>query len=71
MTMARIATGGSAFICTNAAYHGNSDQVGKLTYVPLENNKRKNIYSIPYPQTFRPIVAGLSEEELSSNTYKC
>ena len=65
MTMARIATGGSAFICTNAAYHGNSDQVGKLTYVPLENNKRKNIYSIPYPQTFRPIVAGLSEEELS------
>ena len=65
MTMARIATGGSAFICTNAAYHGNSDQVGKLTYEPLENNKRKNIYSIPYPQTFRPIVAGLSEQELS------
>ena len=65
MTMARIATGGSAFICTNAAYHGNSDQVGKLTYVPLENNKRKNIYSIPYPQTFRPIVTGLSEQELS------
>ena len=65
MTMARIATGGSAFICTNAAYHGNSDQVGKLTYVPLENNKRKNIYSIPYPQTFRPIVSGLSEQELS------
>lgn len=65
MTMARIATGGSAFICTNAAYHGNSDQVGRLTYVPLENNKRKNIYSIPYPQTFRPIVPGLSEEELS------
>ena len=65
MTMARIATGGSAFICTNAAYHGNSDQVGKLTYVPLENNKRKNIYSIPYPQTFRPIVPGLSEQELS------
>ena len=63
--MARIATGGSAFICTNAAYHGNSDQVGKLTYVPLEINKRKNIFSIPYPQTFRPIVAGLSEEELS------
>ena len=65
MTMARIATGGSAFICTNAAYHGNSDQVGRLTYVPLENNKRKNIYSIPYPQTFRPIVPGLSEQELS------
>ena len=65
MTMARIATGGSAFICTNAAYHGNSDQVGRLTYVPLENNKRKNIYSIPYPQTFRPIVSGLSEQELS------
>ncbi|MFL2525857.1 MAG: aspartate aminotransferase family protein [Candidatus Azotimanducaceae bacterium] len=65
MTMARIATGGSAFICTNAAYHGNSGQVGKLTYVPLENNKRKNIYSIPYPQTFRPIVPELSEQELS------
>ena len=65
MNMARIATGGRAFICTNAAYHGNSDQVGKLTYVPLENNKRKNIYSIPYPQTFRPIVPGLSEQELS------
>tara|TARA_B100001029_G_scaffold163580_1_gene153796 strand:- start:96 stop:1379 length:1284 start_codon:yes stop_codon:yes gene_type:complete len=65
MTMARIATGGNGFICTNAAYHGNSEQVGKLTHVPLENNKRKNIYSIPYPQKFRPIIAGLSEEELT------
>ena len=65
MTMARIATGGKAFICTNAAYHGNGGQVGKLTRVPLKNNKRKNIYSIPYPQKFRPIIAGLNEEELT------
>ena len=39
--------------------------VGKAHIRALENNKRKNIYSIPYPQKFRPIVEGLSEEELS------
>ena len=66
MNMARIATKGKAFICTNAAYHGNSKQVGQLTYVPIGDRNRKNTYSIPYPQKFRPIVSGLSEEELSS-----
>ena len=70
MNMARIATKGKAFICTNAAYHGNSNQVGQLTYVPIGDRNRKNTYSIPYPQKFRPIVSGLNEEELSREYLK-
>ncbi len=65
MTMARIKTRGKAFICTNAAYHGNSNQVGQLTHVPLGDKNRQHIYSIPYPQKFRPIVKGLNDQELS------
>jgi 4-aminobutyrate aminotransferase-like enzyme len=65
MTMARIKTRGKAFICTNAAYHGNSNQVGQLTHVPLGGKNRQHIYSIPYPQKFRPIVKGLNDQELS------
>lgn len=65
MTMARIATKGKAFICTNAAYHGNSNQVGQLTSVAVDDRKRKHSYSIPYPQKFRPITQGLSDQDLS------
>ncbi len=65
MTMARIATKGKAFICTNAAYHGNSNQVGQLTHVPVGDRNRNHTYSIPYPQKFRPIAKGLTDQELS------
>ena len=62
MTMARVVTGGSGFICTNAAYHGNSEQVMQLTYVATDQTDNPNIRSIPFPESFRSIVAGSEED---------
>jgi len=63
LMMARSATGGRGIICTNAAYHGNSEEVRKLTHTPLD--RRDEIRSIPFPQTYRPIKEGASEAELA------
>ena len=60
MNMAQIATGGTGFICTNGAYHGNSQQVSQLTYVPTDRST--NVRSIPFPEQFRPITNGSEEE---------
>lgn len=62
MQMARIATGGRGFICTDAAYHGNSQLVSSLTRAP--HRGRTDIHSIPFPQCYRPPHLGLSESEL-------
>jgi 4-aminobutyrate aminotransferase-like enzyme len=61
MRMARIATGGQGFICTSAAYHGNSAEVGKLTHAPLRG--RRGIHAIPFPERFRGPVKDLTEPE--------
>ena len=63
LMMARFATGGRGIICTNAAYHGNSEEVRKLAHTPL--NSKGEIRSIPFPQTYRPIKEGASEAELA------
>ncbi len=63
LMMARTATGGRGIICTDAAYHGNSEEVRKLTHTPLGG--KGEIRSIPFPQTFRPIKEGASEAELA------
>lgn len=65
MTMARLATKGRGFICTDAAYHGNSQQVGSLTYVQPGRPRHPHVRSIPFPQTYRPIAEGVSEPELT------
>ena len=65
MTMARVMTHGRGFICTDAAYHGNSQQVGQLTYVQTGKQRHPHVRSIPFPQTYRPIVEGVSESELT------
>ena len=65
MTMARVATGGQGFICTDAAYHGNSQQVGQLSHVPVDQTGNKNVRSIPFPQLYRPVAEGVSETELT------
>jgi 4-aminobutyrate aminotransferase-like enzyme len=65
MAMARTATRGKGFICTDAAYHGNSKQVGQLTYVRTDKQRDPHIRSIPFPQTYRPIADGVSETELT------
>jgi 4-aminobutyrate aminotransferase-like enzyme len=62
MQMARIATGGRGFICTDAAYHGHSDLVGMLTSAP--HRGRPDVHAIPFPDAYRPIEQGLSEEAL-------
>lgn len=61
--MARFATGGRGIICTDAAYHGNSEEVRKLTHTPVGG--KGEIRSVPFPQTYRPIKEGASEAELA------
>jgi len=64
--MARIATGKRGIICSNAAYHGNSDLVGRLTNVrPGGNPESEDVHSFPFPDWYRPVVSGLSEEALA------
>jgi 4-aminobutyrate aminotransferase-like enzyme len=62
MQMARYATGGTGFICTDAAYHGHSDLVGSLTLAP--HRGRPNVHAVPFPQRYRPIADGLDEAAL-------
>ena len=62
MSMARIATGGRGIICTDAAYHGNSAEVSKLTRA---RDGDPEIRAIPYPQRYRPLQEGVSESELT------
>ena len=61
--MARAATGGRGLIYTQAAYHGNSTEVRKLSR--LRNDNEPEFRSIPVPQRYRPIEDGLDDEALS------
>jgi 4-aminobutyrate aminotransferase-like enzyme len=63
MMMARCATGGRGIVCTDAGYHGNSEEVRKLNRTSVGG--KGEIRSIPFPQTFRPIREGVSETELT------
>ena len=49
MLMARTLTEGEGFICTNAAYHGNSAAVRQLTRA----RGSRLIKSIPFPESYR------------------
>ena len=50
LMMARLSTGGRGIICTDAAYHGNSAEVRKLTR-PKDNTGE--VRAIPFPETYR------------------
>ena len=50
LMMARLATGGRGIVCTDAAYHGNSAEVRKLTR-PKSNDGE--VRAIPFPETYR------------------
>ncbi len=65
LRMARFATGKQGIICTDGTYHGNSELVSKLTRLSLGNNAVPDVRSIPFPETYRPIQAGLTEAELT------
>ena len=58
--MARIHTGGEGIICSNATYHGNSHETFRMTIGPFQPEVRR----VTYPEFYRPIEEGLSEQDL-------
>ena len=62
--MARIATGKRGLICTDATYHGNSELVGSMSYLGCPPDQTGDIRSFPFPERYRPLQEGLSEDEL-------
>ena len=66
LSMARTATGGRGIICTDAAYHGNSAEVGKLTRVSHNAGAPDDaVWAIPFPQQYRPLKEGAAPAELT------
>jgi len=62
--MARVITGKRGLVCTDAAYHGNSELVGSLNYIGREGSETSEVRGFPYPDRYRPLGEDLSEEEL-------
>jgi 4-aminobutyrate aminotransferase-like enzyme len=62
--MARIVTGRRGIVCTEAAYHGNSELVGSLSYVGKKEPGKGEIRCFPYPDLYRPLIQGGTEAEL-------
>ena len=50
LQMAKTATGCRGFVCTDAAYHGNSNEVRKLN---RPSDPHGEYRSIPFPETYR------------------
>lgn len=63
--IARIATGKRGIVCTDSAYHGNSELVGRMTGVGHFQPESADIYAFPFPDCYRPILPGLDDEELA------
>jgi 4-aminobutyrate aminotransferase-like enzyme len=61
--MARAATGHHGVICTNATYHGNLSTTASLRGLPVGTD-RGGVRAIASPDSYRPIVADVSESEL-------
>jgi 4-aminobutyrate aminotransferase-like enzyme len=64
LRMARFATGRRGIVCTNATYHGNSELVGALTHVGSRQPETDEVHAFPFPESYRPIKDGLSEDAL-------
>jgi len=62
--MARIVTGKRGIVCTDATYHGNSELVGSLSYLGHAPRETGEISGFPFPERFRPLKEGLTEDEL-------
>jgi 4-aminobutyrate aminotransferase-like enzyme len=64
LRMARFATGKRGLICTDATYHGNSELVGSLSRLGKLPSPNPSVRAIPFPEKYRPIATGLSEDAL-------
>ena len=64
LRMARIVTRRRGIVCTDAAYHGNSELVGSLNYVGEREPEQGEIRCFPYPDLYRPLMQGKTEAEL-------
>ncbi|MDH3673731.1 MAG: aminotransferase class III-fold pyridoxal phosphate-dependent enzyme [Gammaproteobacteria bacterium] len=62
--IARLATGNRGIVCTDATYHGNSELVGSLSYLGNEPPENSDVRAFPFPERYRPLEEGVSEEEL-------
>ncbi len=63
LRVARHATGAMGIICSDETYHGNTTAVDELA--TLFNNGQStgvNVRSVPFPDTYRPSVAGSADE---------
>ena len=65
LRMARAATGRRGIVCSDAAYHGTSEAVGKLTHLHRRNPERgAEVRGFPFPQTYRPLAGGPVDEPI-------
>ena len=64
LQIARLATGKRGIICTDATYHGNSELVGSMSYLRSDPPRTGDIRAFPFPELYRPVEQGLSEDAL-------
>ena len=64
LRMACTVTGRRGIVCTEAAYHGNSELVGSLNYVGNRETGQGEIRCFPFPDLYRPLMQGKTEAEL-------
>ncbi|NNJ65013.1 MAG: aspartate aminotransferase family protein [Xanthomonadales bacterium] len=62
--IARLITGQRGLVCTDSAYHGTSEVVDSMSYVGLSPPVTGEIRSFPFPERYRPLEEGVSDEEL-------
>jgi len=62
--IARLISGQRGLVCTDSAFHGNSEVVGSMSYVGLAPPRTGDIRSFPFPERYRPLKEGVSDKEL-------
>ncbi len=65
LQLARAVTGKRGIVCSNATYHGNSETVLQLTRAGAKPSAYPDIRTIPFPEKYRPIEAGLDDVALA------
>jgi 4-aminobutyrate aminotransferase-like enzyme len=63
--MARVATGRRGIVCSSHNYHGSSELINGLARAATDPAAFPEVRTFPFPDTYRPIQAGLSETQLA------